>query len=162
MGDVRLWLGGWLLLGLLASCQAPATSPRTSSAEGAPPIVIADKTETPASMPADIKIASIIRDVLQRMHDDGVTPANVAAHSTTHYSNPFVRVDAHGRIHTDITVTRVTPEVIADLQALQVQHLQTHAGQTIIQGWVPFDRVATIAALPSVRHIRPPRYAIRR
>ncbi len=62
----------------------------------------------------------------------------------------------------DITVTRVTPEVMADLRASQVQHLQTHAGQTIIQGWVPFDRVVTIAALPFVHHIRPPRYAMRR
>jgi hypothetical protein len=108
------------------------------------------------------KIASLIRDVVQRMHDDGVTSANVATRATTAYSNPFVRVDAGGRIHTDITVTRVTPEVMADLRALQVQHLQTHASQTTIQGWVPFDRVATVAALPFVQHLRPPRYAMRR
>lgn len=109
-----------------------------------------------------MKVASLIRDVVQRMHDDGVTPANVATRSTTDYSNPFVRVDARGRIHTVIVVTQVTPEVISDLRALQVQEIQTHAGQTIIQGWVPFDRVVTVAALPFVHHIRPPRYARRR
>ena len=99
---------------------------------------------------------------MQRMHDDGVTPANVAARSATDYSNPLVRVDARGRIHADMTVTRVTPDVMADLRALQVHDLKTHAGQTIIQGWVPFDRVVTVAALPFVRHIRPPHYAMRR
>jgi hypothetical protein len=119
---------------------------------------VPDKTDEQTNT----KIASLIRDVVQRMYDDGVTSANVATRSTTVYSNPFVRVDAEGRIHADITVTRVTPEVMTDLRALQVQQLQTHAGQTIIQGWVPFDRVATVAALPFVHHIRPPRYAMRR
>jgi hypothetical protein len=111
---------------------------------------------------ATSKMASLIRDVVQRMHDDGVTSANVATHATTAYSNPFVRVDAEGRIHTDIVVTQLTPEVMAALHALQVQPTQTHASQMIIQGWIPFDRIATVAALPFVQHIRPPRYAMRR
>jgi len=159
MANIRLGLGGWLLLGLLTSCQAPAASHRPPAAAAAPPLIaVAEKTDAPASL----KVASIIRDVLKRMHDDGVSPANVATHTATHYSNPLVRVDAQGRIHIDIAVTRVTPAVIADLQALQVQHLQPHAGQAMIQGWVPFDRVVTIAALPFVRHLRPPRYAMRK
>jgi len=159
MGKVRLWQGYWLLVGLITSCQIPAAPHRTSSPDATPPpIVVPDKTDEQTNT----KIASLIRDVVQRMHDDGVTSANVATRATTAYSNPFVRVDAGGRIHTDITVTRVTPEVMADLRALQVQHLQTHASQTTIQGWVPFDRVAMVAALSFVHHIRPPRYAMRR
>jgi hypothetical protein len=159
MGDIRLWQGCGLLVGLIASCQVPAASDRTSAPDAAPPpIVVPAKTDEQATM----KIASLIRDVVRRMHDDGVTSANVATRSAMDYSNPFVRVDARGRIHADIAVTQVTPEVMADLRALQVQHIQIHAGQTIIQGWIPFDRVATVATLPFVQHIRPPRYAMRR
>lgn len=151
MGDIRLGLGMGLLVLLIMSCQAPVASDRTPSPDAVP-------TKTSESL----KIASLIRDVMQRMHDDGVTPANVATRSATDYSNPFVRVDAEGRIHTDIAVTQVTPQVIADLRALRVHHIQAHAGQMTIQGWVPFDRVVTVAALPFVHYIRPPRYATRR
>jgi len=155
MGGIRLWQGGWLLVWLITSCQAPVASDRTPSPDNtSPPLATAEQDTR--------KIASLIQDVIQRMRNDGVTPANVATHSAADYSNPFVRVDTRGRIHTDITVTRVTPEVIADLRASQVQNIQTHAGQTIIQGWVPFDRVVTVAALPFVHHLRPPRYAMRR
>ena len=159
MGTDRLWQGCWLWVWLLTSCQVPATSDRASAPDAKPPpMVVAAKTDEQATG----KIASLIREVVQRMHDDGVTPANVATHSTTAYSNPFVRVDTEGRIHTDIVVTQLTPEVMADLHALQVQPTQTHASQMIIQGWVPFDRIAAVAALPFVQYIRPPRYAMRR
>ncbi len=153
MDRVRLWQGAWLLILLMMSCQVPVDSNRSPS-----PSAVPAKT----SEQATLKIASLIRDVIQRMQDDGVTPSNVATRSATDYSNPFVRVDARGRIHTDIAVTQVTPQVMADLRASQVQDIKTHAGQTTIQGWVPFDRVVTVAALPFVHHIRPPRYARRR
>ena len=159
MGDTRLWQGGWLLICLITSCQIPAAPHRTSAPDTTPPsIVVPDQTDEQTTT----KIASLIRDVVQRMHNDGVTAANVATRSTTAYSNPFVQVDAEGRIHADITVTRVTPEAMADLRALQVQQIRSHASQMIIQGWVPFDRVAMVAALPFVQYIRSPHYAMRR
>jgi hypothetical protein len=106
-------------------------------------------------------IAPPIRHVLQRMQDDGVTGQNVAARTATSYSNPLVRVDALGRIHTAIRVTSVDPQVVSGLQAAQVEIDQT-AGQDTIQGWIPFDRVEQVAALSFVRGLRPPRYAIHR
>jgi hypothetical protein len=72
-----------------------------------------------------------------------------------------VRVDALGRIHTAIRVTRVDLQVVSGLQAAQVEIDQT-AGQDTIQGWIPFDRVEQVAALSFVRGLRPPRYAIHR
>jgi hypothetical protein len=107
------------------------------------------------------KIAMPIRQVVQRMQDDGVTGENVAARPTTSYSNPLVHVDALGRIHTMIGVTRVDPHVVSGLQAAQVQIEQT-AGQDTIQGWIPFDRVEQVAALSFVRGLQPPRYAMHR
>lgn len=158
MGDIRLWQGSLLLALWITSCQVPAASHRTSSPDATPPTAVPAKADEQATL----KIASPIRDVLQRMHDDGVTPANVATRSATDYSTPFVRVADRGLIHANIAVSRVTPDIMSDLRALQVQQLQTHASQTNIQGWVPFDRVATVAALPFVLQIQPPRYATRR
>lgn len=159
MGDIRLWQGFWLVVLFMTSCQAPSASDRAVSTDALLPVVAPVKATNDAS---HHKIASIIQNVIQRMHDDGVTRANVSARSAAEYSNPFVRVDAMGRIHADITVTQVTPDIMADLRASQIHIVQSHAGQTIIQGWVPFDRVVTVATMPFVHHIRPPRYAMRR
>jgi protein gp37 len=117
-------------------------------------------TKTPVS-DVTAKIAAPIRHVLQRLRDDGVTMQNVAARTTTSYSNRLVRVDALGRVHAVIRVISFDPQVVSDLQAENVYIEQT-AGQDTIQGWIPFDRVEQVAALSFVRDLRPPRYAIHR
>ena len=146
-----MWL---VVLCLTTSCQ-------TSVPSEPPPSSVAMATNNAPASSGMAKIAPPIRHVLQRMQDDGVTGQNVAARTTTAYSNPLVRVDALGRIHTAIRVTQVDPQVVSGLQAAQVEIDQT-AGQDTIQGWIPFDRVEQVAALSFVRDLRPPRYAIHR
>lgn len=146
-----MWL---VVLCLTTSCQTSVPS------EQSPSSVAMATNKAPASS-VMAKIAPPIRHVLQRMQDDGVTGQNVAARTTTSYSNPLVHVDALGRIHTTIRVTSVDPQVVSDLQAVQVEIDQT-AGPDTIQGWIPFDRVEQVAALSFVRGLRPPRYAIHR
>jgi hypothetical protein len=73
-----------------------------------------------------------------------------------------MRIDGAGRVQTDIIVTRVDDEVMSALRAAQVQVEQSNAKQQTIQGWIPVNRVEAVAALPFVRHIRPPSYAMRR
>ncbi len=108
------------------------------------------------------KIASPIRSVVQRMHDEGVTAANATTRTPTAYSNLLVRIDAMGRIHTDILVTHVDDRVVAALRAAQVRVEKAHTAADTVQGWIPFHRVEAVADLPFVRSIYPPRYAIRR
>jgi hypothetical protein len=104
------------------------------------------------------KIAAPIRDTIQRLMD----AAETSSQPTASYTHPLVRVDASGRIQTDILVTSVDAQVVSALRASRVQVEQTHADQQTVQGWIPFDRVEAVAALPFVRYIRPPRYATRR
>ena len=146
-----MWL---VVLCLTTSCQ---TTPPSEQ----PPSSVARATNKAPISDVMAKIAPPIRYVLRRMQDDGVTGQNVAARTTTSYSNRLVRVDAMGRIHTVIRVTGVDPQVVSGLQAVQVEIDQT-AGQDTIQGWIPFDRVEQVAALSFVRDLRPPRYAIHR
>lgn len=149
MATANAW--AWLfLLCLPTSCDKPATPQQAA-------LVSSDAARLTRPEAAG-KIAPPIRTVMQRLRDAGDTPGQAAA-SPTH---PLVRIDASGRVQTDIIVTRVDDEVVTALRAAQVHVEQTNAKQQTIQGWIPVTRVEAVAALPFVRHIRPPSYAIRR
>jgi hypothetical protein len=96
------------------------------------------------------------------MQHDGVTAGNVTARHAESYSTPLVRVDAAGRVHTVILVTTVDAQVESALSAQQVIIERVEARQGLVQAWIPFDRLDTVAALPFVRYLRPPSYASRR
>ena len=128
------------------------------------PITIPDTMQTPppSGSPATSKIASSLRSVVQRMQQDGVTAANVTARHTERYSTPLVHVDTQGRVHTAILVTTFDAEVESVLTTHQVSIERADAQARLVQAWIPFDRLATVAALPCVRYLRPPSYASRR
>ena len=63
---------------------------------------------------------------------------------------------------TVILVTAVNAQVTAALVAQDVDIEHAEAAWPLIQAWIPFDRLSTIAALPFVRALRPPSYARRR
>jgi hypothetical protein len=96
------------------------------------------------------------------MQHDGVTAVNVRTRQPETYSTPVVHVDAWGRLHTAILVTEVNAQAEAALTAHAVVIEHAVASLRLIQAWVPFDRLTTIAALPFVRALRPPSYASRR
>ena len=159
MKDVRVWQGVLLVLVfLLVSCQTPMASDRAKTSEkaSAPSAPVAAVLSAKEMDQAKKKIASLIRDVLQRMQDDGVTSDNVATRSTQTYSTPFVKVDAAGRVHTIVRVKEVTPDVMERLKAAQVQDIRHQEGHKQVHGWIPFDRVVNVAALSFVTNIRPP------
>jgi hypothetical protein len=115
-----------------------------------------------ARAPAAHKIASPVQRVVQRMRQDGVTVHNVTARHPERYSTSLVRVDTAGRVHTVILVTMFDAQVESTLSAQQVaiERVEPQAG--LVQGWIPFDRLETVAALPFVRFLRAPSYAARR
>ena len=76
---------------------------------------------------------------------------------------PLVHVDTLGRGHTAILITVFDPQVESVLLTTpQVTMERADAQMHIVQAWVPFDRLATIAAFPCVRSLRPPSSASRR
>ena len=125
-------------------------------------------SQSPQAVPADgaipvsAKIASPLRDVIQRLHDDGVTASNATDRRAAAYSTSVVRVDAAGRLQVVLQVAAVDTAVTAQLgqQGMQIEHVDT-AGR-LIQGWVFFEHLTTLAALPFVQYARPPSYAVRR
>ena len=129
-----------------------------------PPTVVADTVpQRPLSgSPVAGKIASSLQRVVQRMHQDGVTAANVATRHAETYSTPLVHVDTLGRVHTAILVTTFDTQVELVLTTHQVAIERADAQVHFVQAWVPFDRLETVAALPFVRSLRPPSYASRR
>ena len=149
MATANAW--AWLfLLCLTTSCNTPATSQRAT--------LISRQASTPLEPGQAVKIAPPIRAVMQSQRDTGELTGQSMA-SPTH---PLVRIDASGRVQTDIIVTHVDDEIVSALRAAHVQVDKTSAKQQTIQGWIPVNHVNTVAALPFVRHIRPPSYAIRR
>ena len=129
-----------------------------------PPTAVADPgPKRPlVGSPVTGNIASSLQRVVQRMHQDGVTAANVATRHAETYSTPLVHVDTLGRVHTAILVTTFDTHVESVLIAHQVAIERADAQVHLVQAWVPFDRLETVAALPFVRSLRPPSYASRR
>lgn len=111
---------------------------------------------------AEVYIAPTLQQVVARMQQDGLTAANVLARQPHTYSTPLVQVDAQGRLHTAIMVTHLDAQVEAALTVHAVVIERTAAALHLIQAWVPFDRLTTVATLPFVRSLRPPSYASRR
>jgi hypothetical protein len=143
---------------------AGTTVPDTGSVAQAHLTTMTDTIQIPplAGSPAASKIASSLQGVVQRMQQDGVTAANVTARHAEQYSTPLVRVDTGGRVHTAILVTMFDAQVESVLTAHQVSIDHADAQARLVQAWIPFDRLATVAALPCVRYLRPPSYASRR
>ena len=146
----------WLfMLCLTTPCNTSESPPRPSSQA-----TVASAEQGVASVAVD-KIASPIRQVMRQMQDDGLTIGQESHQTTTAYSSPLVRVDAAGRIQTDIQVTGAEPEVISELRASHVD-IDWTDGDQIIQGWIPFEQVEVVAALPFVQALQSPRYTVQR
>lgn len=154
-----------LLLGLACTTSAAGTMAMATYHVAQAPATTTVGTiqpHAPSDSPATSKIASSLQRVVQRMQQDGVTTANVTARQAERYSTPLVRVDAEGRVHTAILVTTFDAQVESVLTMHQVAIDRANAQARLVQAWIPFDRLATVAALPFVRHLRPPSYAHRR
>src|SRR5262249_23167445 len=129
-----------------------------------PATITVDTLQTPplSGSPATSKIASSLLRVVQRMQQDGVTAGNVTARHAERYSTSLVRVDTAGRVQTAILVTTFDAQVEAVLTTQQVAIERADARARLVQAWIPFDRLITVAALPFVRYLRAPSYASRR
>jgi hypothetical protein len=143
---------------LLMLCLVACGHSPSSSATSAGTVV----TPSVAQPAASAKIAASLRHVVQRLRTDGITAANAAARHAASYSTPWVRVDASGRIQAVIRVTQMGEDVQAQLKQHQVQLEHLDSERQLIQAWVPFGQLESIAMLSFVRYIQPPSYAVRR
>src|SRR5262245_51815460 len=143
---------------------AGTTAVDTGNVAQDPPITVtgANRTHPLSGSAAASKIASSLQRVVQRMQQDGVTAANATVRHAERYSTALVHVDTAGRVHTAILVTTLDAQVEAALATHQVSIDRADAQAHLVQAWIPFYRLETVAALSFVRYLRLPSYASRR
>lgn len=141
----------------------------TAASDGQPPtapvhesITTPDGSYPRSDTPQTAKIASSIRQVWQRMQDDGLTATTAATSHPESYSTPLVHVDPLGRFQVTILVTQLDSRVEATLAAQQLHIEHIDSATQSLQGWLPFTRLEAVTMLPFVRYLRPPRYAYTR
>jgi len=72
------------------------------------------------------------------------------------------KVDAQGRIHCYIVMDAATEQNLQALAAVGFQIELAVGPMNLAQGWLPAEAVDAVAALPFVRRIQPPSYAVPR
>ncbi|MGE3539196.1 MAG: hypothetical protein AB7N91_17415 [Candidatus Tectimicrobiota bacterium] len=147
---------------LLLGWSVTLGEPQAMSSPPMEPDAVPAERPFPPRLPQVSTIAAVLQHVVARMQRDGVTAANVATRQPAMYSTPLVRVDTLGRLHTVILLQRFDTQVRAALAAQQVQIERVEMSALLVQAWVPFDRLTSVATLPFVRYLRPPRYARKR
>ena len=143
---------------------AVAPSPtRTPTAEPLP-----TETATPTSVPrlepkVDSKISQLVRQILDDLRTRGVTRENARTQDVSSLSvEGALKINEHGEIQLRIFVTQAGREQLRELKDHEVRVELVNIDLNVIQAWVPFDKVESLAELEYVKSIRPPDYAFTR
>lgn len=149
---------------LLVTWSVSVAETQVMHTDQTPPVSAGEEREQVAlpRAPQASNIASALQHIVYCMWRDGVTATNVALRQPETYTTPLVRVDPLGRLHTAILVHAFDSEAEAALAVQQVQLDKVDILSRVVQAWIPFDHLDTVAALPFVRYLRPPSYAHRR
>lgn len=141
----------------LAEAAPGAVIPAAGSAAGTGAATGA--TTTPATATTSPKVAAPIAEAVTKLTEDAASSATGKPHGATLYSTPFVKVDAAGRIHAYLHLSALGDDERAALTAAGATIELAMERLKIVQAWLPYDRVAAIAALPFVVRVSPPSYA---
>ena len=102
----------------------------------------------------DSKISSLIRNLLEEMEASGVTMSNAADKQVSSQSvDGLLKVDGNGNVQVYIYLTWAGADQIEVLEDLDVLVELVNSDLSIVQGWIPFDRVQDVAALEEVTSI---------
>lgn len=166
----RFLLLSVLVGGLWVSCTAekPSSQPSVANADALSPrssdLFPAIDSEAPAKImkSTDAKISSSILALLDQVHARGLTQHTIMESDAKSLSTQLVRIDDLGRIQVYLDVDKVSSGLLSTLREKEVVIELSNQSLRIIQAWIPFDRIGEVAALESVRHIRPPDYGFPR
>lgn len=166
----RFLLLSVLVGGIWVSCTAekPSSQPSVATADALSPrssaLFPAIDSEAPAKImkSTDAKISSSILALLDQVHARGLTQHTITESDAKSLSTQLVRIDDLGRIQVYLDVDKVSLGLLSTLREKEVAIELSNQSLRIIQAWIPFDRIGEVAALESVRHIRPPDYGFPR
>lgn len=105
------------------------------------------------------KMSGAIASAVEELAKAGEPRSSTSFLSMKRMSNLVARVDNEGYIHTYIQTRALSEEEIRTLEDLGVRIELANEELGIVQGWIPFYKVAEVAELDFVSSIRPPSYA---
>jgi len=106
------------------------------------------------------KVSPLVRAVKENLEDRGITARSARAFGASALSNPLVKVDERGNIHTYIRVLTYGNAERSRLEACDASIEIVNDEHGIVQAWIPFDMVDEVAELPFVTLITPPGYRV--
>ncbi len=152
---------------LAAGCAATRTVATSSAGDGTPAALAdggaavgagASQASAPDTAARDAaKIAAPIAEVVGKLR--AAAAADGKVRSAQLYSTPFVKVDPRGRIHVYLHLANLGDEERRDLAEAGVHVEVAIERLRIVQTWLPFDQIETVAHMPLVVRITPPSYA---
>jgi photosystem II stability/assembly factor-like uncharacterized protein/subtilisin-like proprotein convertase family protein len=143
-----------LLLTLLLHFSATSHAQEASFARTLEQLLAEKNARTPAQQ----KIESNILQKISSMRQAGLTSQNAQMRNAIQFSDKHgVQVDEQGRIYVYLRPTQNA--TFEQLESIALQHGATlgatNAEFKIVQAWIPFDKLETVAAQPAIASIQP-------
>lgn len=128
------------------------------------PDSFSDAVRDSASLPPTTqdKVSRHLSELLEQIRSRKLTRQSMTSTEAASLSSQLVRVNSLGQIQVYIDVAEVNEEVITRLKEKEATVELSDPSLRVVQAWIPFDRISDVAAMKSVRRIRPPDYAIPR
>jgi hypothetical protein len=120
-----------------------------------------DKKKPNAGQGAN-KIGSKLLEVIHQLKADSETPNSPQGKNLEAYSTPFVKVSSTGDIRVYVHLRTFNDVSLETLKAHNLQIEISNAELRIVQGWIPYYSVESLAQLPVVEKIQAPSYDYRR
>ena len=161
----RVWLRCFFLIAvpfILASTALAQVGGRVRVLEGGDEPIVPFGTRQPREQltPQQRKIGRRVRRKIKKLRDVGITQSNAPAREVSRqFSSPVIRVDDRARIQSYIRLNGLEPEKLGVLRAIPdlVIEAMNH-DLNVVQAWLPYRQIESIAALGFVEKITPPSY----
>ncbi len=131
------------------------------------PSAFSDLTGAPAYISADLLpgvLAQGYDNVSSDLRHSQQAIASMLAENTatdlSQFSSQAVRVNQNGDLHVYVHVDQVNESTVQSLQAAGLSVQNSNEGMGVVQGWVNYASLDTLAAMQGVSRISAPAYAI--
>jgi len=164
-----LWISGIALLTLGNSGGGERSALKTKAemiANASDQNTVSEKTQQASCEPEkrnqqarNSKVNEIICSTVHKIENSGVTPYNIEEYNLEEFSSSSLKVDPKGKIHTQIETIKLSlsshRKALKNLQEFDVRIEMASPSLRLIQAWIPFHKIITVASLKFVKQIQP-------
>lgn len=160
------WAGNGLGVKVVLAQTEPTAEESNTGVSAIPPLDVQDihsqlnellQEKTPAS-PVEEKIDSNVRRIIRQLRRGSTEAPFSEKMPFKDFSNDLVRINEQGEVQVYVILKNFTPDGVAQLAGLGLRVELTLSEHRLIQGWVRYDVLETVAALDIVQRISPPDY----